>query len=97
MRRQPERTFRDTHTFRDLAVADIHGFLLPLLLSSEPQIDEVTDWAPVMPDEIAHQAIENVFIQLNHAIPTVNIAMPHTLHNREGTAALIRPSTRWVA
>jgi hypothetical protein len=37
----------------------------------------------VMPDQITHKAIEDILIQLNHAIPTVNIAMPHTLHNRE--------------
>jgi hypothetical protein len=36
-----------------------------------------------MSDEVAHKRVESVFIQLNHAIPTVNIAVSHTLHNRE--------------
>ena len=75
--------FRDPHRFSEIAVADTHSFVLPLLFRSKPQVDEVAHWSAVMPDKIAHQAVENVFIQLDHAIPTVNIAMPRTLHNRE--------------
>jgi len=75
--------FRDPHRFSEIAVADTHRFVLPLLFRSKPQVHEVAHWSTVMPDKIAHQAVENVSIQLNHAVPTVNIAIPHTLHNRE--------------
>ena len=75
--------FRDTHRLSEVAIADTDWFLLPLLFSSEPQIYEVAHWSAVMPDQIAHKAIENVFVEFYHAIPTVNIAISHTLHNRE--------------
>ena len=75
--------FRDPHRFSEIAVTDTDSFPLPLLFRSKPQVDKVAHWSAVMPDKIAHQAVENVFIQLDHAIPTVNIAIPHTLHNRE--------------
>jgi len=76
-------TFRNAHRFSEIAVADTYGFVLPLLFSSKPQVDEVAHWSAVMPDKIAHQAVENVFVKLNHAIPTANIAIPHTLHKCE--------------
>ena len=76
-------TFRDPYRFSEIAVADTDSFFLPLLFRSKPQVDEVAHGSAVMPDKIAHQAVENVLIQLNHAVPTINIAMPHTLHNHE--------------
>jgi hypothetical protein len=36
-----------------------------------------------MSDQIAHQAIENVFIKLDHAIPMNSIATVRTLQNPE--------------
>jgi len=78
-----ERSFSRPHRFSEIAVTDTDSFPLPLLFRSEPQVDKVAHWSAVMPDKIAHQAVENVFIQLNHAIPTVNIAIRPTLHNRE--------------
>lgn len=80
--------FRDAHRFSEVAIADTHGFIQPLLFRSKPQIHEVAHRSAVMPDKIAHQAVENVFIKLNHAIPSVNIAILHTLHNRVGGAIL---------
>ena len=75
--------FRDPYGFSEIAVAYTDGFSLPLLFPSKPQVDEVAHGSAVMSNQIAHQAVENVFIQLDHAVPTVNIAIPHTLHNRE--------------
>ena len=75
--------FRNSHRFSEVTVADTDSFFLPLLFRSKPQVDEVAHGSAVMPDKIAHQAVENVLIQLNHAVPTINIAMPHTLHNHE--------------
>lgn len=80
--------FGDAHRFGEVAIANAHWFLLPLLFSSEPQIDEVAHWSAIMPDKITHEAVENVVIKLDHAIPNVNIATPHTLHNRASGAIL---------
>jgi len=75
--------FRDAHGFGEFAIADTHRFVLALLFRSKPQIHEVAYWSSVMPDQVPHQAVENIFIQLDHAIPTSNIAISHTLHNRD--------------
>ena len=75
--------FRDPHRFGEIAIANTHSFVLPLLFRSKPQVDKVAHWSAVMPDKIADQAVQNVFIQLDHSVPTINIAISRTLHNRE--------------
>src|SRR5579863_3114644 len=73
------RAFRYPNRLSEIAITDSDGLLLALLLGGEPQVSEEADRAAVMADEIAHKSIQNVVIQLNHAIPEDNIAFVHRL------------------
>ena len=75
-------TFRNSDAFSDLAIAGFDGESFSLL-AREPEIDQESDDAPVVADEVAHERVDYVVVELDHAahldaenlaIPAVNIA-----------------------
>ena len=55
-------TFRYANRFRESLIADLDSCVSRFLCVCQPKIHEETDGSAVMPDEIAHEHIDNVFV-----------------------------------
>jgi hypothetical protein len=60
------RTARNSDGLSELLIADLNGGITTLLLRCEPEIDEECDGALVMPDEVSHEDVRYVIVELSH-------------------------------
>ena len=59
-------TFRHSNRFRECLIADLDRCVSRFLCVCQPKIHEETDGSAVVPDEIAHEHIDNVFVHWGH-------------------------------
>jgi hypothetical protein len=59
-------TFRDANGFGELLIADADGGGAALLLASEPDVDEKAGRTAVVADEVAHEDVGDVGVELEH-------------------------------
>jgi len=67
-------TLGNADGFGHLLIADADFVATPLLLGSEPEIDEKGDGAVVVAHEVAKEDVHDVVVEGEHAIPAVSIA-----------------------
>jgi hypothetical protein len=56
----------DADGFGEVLIADLNGGIATLLLRRDPEIDEECDGAFVMPDEVPHENVRYVIVELSH-------------------------------
>jgi hypothetical protein len=49
-----------------LLIANANGFALALLLCGKPQVHQKAHWPAIVSDQVAHQDVNNIFIQYQH-------------------------------
>ncbi len=59
-------TFRNSNRFREPLITDLDHGVSRLLCPRQPKIHEETDGSAVMPDEVAHEHVDNVIVDRGH-------------------------------
>jgi hypothetical protein len=60
------RTLRQSNRLGQFLITHLHGSLSARLFGGEPYIDEEASGSSIMPDQVAHQHIYDVIVQMQH-------------------------------
>ncbi|WP_433984876.1 hypothetical protein RBB78_11425 [Tunturiibacter empetritectus] len=61
------RTFADADVFRQLSIPDLYLGASLFRFGSEPEVDKEAGWAAIVSGEVAHEDVDEVWIDLDHS------------------------------
>ena len=76
--------------FGEILIADADGSAAEGLLAGEPQVNEEGGGSAVVAGEVAEKGVEDVVVDLGHAVPTINIAINGQLRAQANIPMLLR-------
>jgi hypothetical protein len=60
------RTLREANRLGQFLITHLNGSMPPCLFRGEPDIDEEAGGSAIMPDQVAHQHVYNVIVQIQY-------------------------------
>lgn len=61
------RTFGYSYRLGQFMIAHLKGGVFPGLFGGEPKVDEEAGGLTIMPDQVTHQYVHNVIVQVRHS------------------------------